>query len=126
METTTQKPLENKQREKLKTIGGLWKRESQDKKKKYLAGSLSVENEFGEKRRMKIIIFPNHWKERETENDYLIYFDGYLEPKKKDVKNDKNVDSKPATQQTITSNENESDDWSSQPTTVETTKKVPF
>ena len=91
-----------------------------DGKKKYLSGSLTVENEFGEKRRMKIIIFTNHWKEKETDQDYLIYFDGYLEPRKKDTKNDTNVDTKPEIKQ----NEND-DDWSDKPTN-EGTKKVPF
>ena len=126
METTTQTPPETKTetpsqtREKLKTIGGLWRRRSNDGKKKYLSGSLTVENEFGEKRRMKIIIFTNHWKEKETDQDYLIYFDGYLEPRKKDTKNDTNVDTKPEIKQ----NEND-DDWSDKPTN-EGTKKVPF
>ena len=117
-ETKTETPTQT--REKLKTIGGLWRRSSNDGKKKYLSGSLTVENEFGEKRRMKIIIFTNHWKEKETDQDYLIYFDGYLEPRKKDTKNDTNVDTKPEIKQ----NEND-DDWSDKPTD-EGTKKDPF
>ena len=51
-------------------IGAFWTRDSS--KGKYLSGSIEVD-ELGVKRKMKVVMFPNRYKDNDKKPDYVLY-----------------------------------------------------
>jgi len=51
-------------------IGAFWTRDSA--KGKYLSGSIEVD-ELGVKRKMKVVMFPNRYKDNDKKPDYVLY-----------------------------------------------------
>ena len=51
-------------------IGAFWTRDSA--KGKYLSGSIEVD-ELGVKKKMKVVMFPNRYKDNEKKPDYVLY-----------------------------------------------------
>lgn len=51
-------------------IGAFWTRDSS--KGKYLSGSIEVD-ELGVKKKMKVVMFPNRYKDNEKKPDYVLY-----------------------------------------------------
>ena len=54
-------------------IGALWARESRTSNQKYLAGHVKVQDDFGEEKVVKVVVFKNNRKEKENQPDYQIY-----------------------------------------------------
>ncbi len=53
-------------------IGALWKRESKSSGKKYLSGTLKV-NELGVETVLEVVVFPNINKKSEKSPDFVMY-----------------------------------------------------
>jgi len=51
-------------------IGAFWTRDSA--KGKYLSGSIEVD-ELGVKKKMKVVMFPNRYKDNDKKPDYVLY-----------------------------------------------------
>jgi len=51
-------------------IGAFWTRDSS--KGKYLSGSIEVD-ELGVKKKMKVVMFPNRYKDNDKKPDYVLY-----------------------------------------------------
>ena len=51
-------------------FGAFWTRDSS--KGKYLSGSIEVD-ELGVKRKMKVVMFPNRYKDNDKKPDYVLY-----------------------------------------------------
>ena len=54
-------------------IGALWARESRTSNQKYLAGHVKLQDDFGEEKVVKVVVFKNNRKEKENQPDYQIY-----------------------------------------------------
>ncbi len=67
-QTSTPAQSEWKKRE----IGALWKRQSKDGAKKYLAGHVKY-NEMGVDVVLKVVVFPNVDKKSEKSPDFVVY-----------------------------------------------------
>ena len=58
-------------------IGAFWTRDSA--KGKYLSGSIEVD-ELGVKKKMKVVMFPNRYKDNDKKPDYVLYVSKDAEP----------------------------------------------
>jgi uncharacterized protein (DUF736 family) len=58
-------------------IGAFWTRDSS--KGKYLSGSIEVD-ELGVKKKMKVVMFPNRFKDNDKKPDYVLYISKDAEP----------------------------------------------
>ena len=54
-------------------IGALWSRQSQTSQQKYLAGTIEITDDFGEKKTQKVVVFKNNRKDTDRHPDYNIY-----------------------------------------------------
>ena len=72
-------------------IGAFWTQESS--KGKYLSGTIEVD-ELGVKKKMKVIMFPNRYKDNDKKPDYVLYLSQDSQsdstPKKEEVKSENN------------------------------------
>jgi uncharacterized protein (DUF736 family) len=58
-------------------IGAFWTRDSS--KGKYLSGSIKVD-ELGVEKKMKVVMFPNRFKDNDKKPDYVLYISKDTEP----------------------------------------------
>ena len=58
-------------------IGAFWTRESA--KGKYLSGSIEID-ELGVKKKVKVVMFPNRYKDADKKPDYVLYLNKDKEP----------------------------------------------
>lgn len=79
-------------------MGAFWTRESA--KGKYLSGSIEID-ELGVKKKIKVVMFPNRYKDSDTQPDYVLYLNKDKEAapanqeQSKEVKNDSKKDEIP-------------------------------
>ncbi len=97
MEQTPQTENKENKSSNLKKIGGLYKRESKRDGKKYLGGVLILDDDLGNRSYREVSVFPNRWKEKESDFDYLIYDGGERKVKNKPLppKVEEKVEEKP-------------------------------
>ena len=70
-------------------IGAFWTKDSS--KGKYLSGSLEID-ELGVKKKMRVVMFPNRYKDSDNKPDYVLYVS-------KDSENKVNSDTKTESQE---------------------------
>ncbi len=69
METNT---TETKTQNKNVEVGALWKRQAKSDGQTYLSGHVEVD-ELGSKKKMKVVVFSNKNKSKDTAPDYRVY-----------------------------------------------------
>ena len=73
METnTTTTTTENKPQNKNVEVGAFWKRQAKGDGQTYLSGHIEVD-ELGQKKKMKVVVFSNKNKSKDTAPDYRVY-----------------------------------------------------
>jgi len=72
-------------------IGAFWTRDSS--KGKYLSGSIEVD-ELGVKKKMKVVMFPNRYKDNDKKPDYVLYVSKDSESSNTSVTENKAEDTK--------------------------------
>ena len=53
-------------------VGALWKKESKNGGQKYLAGHIVVQDDMGEEKKIKVVVFANREKKNERYPDFRI------------------------------------------------------
>ena len=53
-------------------VGAIWKREARSGQK-YLAGHIKTEDDLGEEKTTKVVVFSNRHKEKENQPDFRMY-----------------------------------------------------
>ncbi len=63
---------ENNSKENNQELGALWKKEAKNGGQKYLAGHITVEDDMGGERKIKVVVFANREKKNERYPDFRI------------------------------------------------------